>query len=101
MSEEIVQLNEKVIKGQLKELVRGGVEETLNVIPETGWTYFISDVSEKTRTANLLYSFSEAGFLQENSRHTVVLSTRLQKGRIGLFSKYEARKEWPNDFHTD
>ena len=30
MSERIVQLNEEVIKGQLKELVRGSVEETLN-----------------------------------------------------------------------
>ena len=27
MSEKIVQLNEEVIKGQLKELVRGSVEE--------------------------------------------------------------------------
>ena len=31
MSEKIVQLNEEVIKGQLKELVRGSVEETLHV----------------------------------------------------------------------
>ena len=30
MSEKIVQLNEKIIKGQIKELVRGSVEETLN-----------------------------------------------------------------------
>ena len=30
MSEKIVQLNEEVIKGQIKELVRGSVEETLN-----------------------------------------------------------------------
>ena len=30
MSGKIVQLNEEVIKGQLKELVRGSVEETLN-----------------------------------------------------------------------
>ncbi len=30
MSEKIVQQNEEVIKGQLKELVRGSVEETLN-----------------------------------------------------------------------
>ena len=30
MSEKIVQLNEEVIKGQLKELVRDSVEETLN-----------------------------------------------------------------------
>lgn len=30
MSENIVQLNKEVIKGQVKELVRASVEETLN-----------------------------------------------------------------------
>ena len=30
MTEKIVQLNEEVIKGQIKEPVRGSVEETLN-----------------------------------------------------------------------
>ena len=30
MPEKIVQINEEVIKGQIKELVRGSVEETLN-----------------------------------------------------------------------
>ena len=30
MSEKIVPLNEEVIKGQIKELVRGSVEEPLN-----------------------------------------------------------------------
>ena len=30
MSEKIVQLNEEIIKGQLKKLVRSSVEETLN-----------------------------------------------------------------------
>ena len=34
MSEKIVQLNEEVIKAQLKELVRGSVEETLNELLE-------------------------------------------------------------------
>ena len=34
MSEKIVQLNEEVIKGQLKELVRRSVEETLNALLE-------------------------------------------------------------------
>jgi transposase-like protein len=34
MSEKIVQLNEEAIKGQLKELVRGRVEETLNELLE-------------------------------------------------------------------
>jgi len=30
MSKKIVQLNEEIIKSELKELVRGSVEETLN-----------------------------------------------------------------------
>ena len=34
MSEKIVQFNEEIIKGQLKELVRGRVEETLNELLE-------------------------------------------------------------------
>ena len=34
MSEKIVELNEEVIKGQSKELVRGSVEETLNELLE-------------------------------------------------------------------
>lgn len=34
MSKEIVQLNEEVIKGQLKGLVRGSVEETFNGLVE-------------------------------------------------------------------
>lgn len=34
MSEKIIQLNEEVIKGQLKELVRESVEETLNGLLE-------------------------------------------------------------------
>ena len=34
MSEKIVQLNEEVIKVQIKELVRGNVEETLNELLE-------------------------------------------------------------------
>ena len=39
MSEKIVQLNEEIIKGQLKELVCGSVEETLNkLLPMASWT---------------------------------------------------------------
>ena len=34
MSEKIVQLNEEVIKGEIKELVRGSVEKTLNELLE-------------------------------------------------------------------
>ena len=43
MSEKIVQLNEEIIKAQIKELVRSSVEETLNELlgkeaesPDTG-----------------------------------------------------------------
>ena len=35
MSKKIVQLNEEVIKGQLKEFVRDSIEETLNEMLET------------------------------------------------------------------
>lgn len=34
MSEKIVQLNEEIIKGQIKELVRGSIEVTLNELLE-------------------------------------------------------------------
>lgn len=34
MSKKIIQLNEEIIKGELKELVRSGVEETLNNLPD-------------------------------------------------------------------
>ena len=34
MSEKIVTLNEEVIKGEMRELVRGSVEETLNNLLE-------------------------------------------------------------------
>ena len=34
MSEKIVQFNEEIIKGQIKEMVRGSVEETLNELLE-------------------------------------------------------------------
>ena len=34
MSEKIVQLNEEITKGQIKELIRSSVEETLNELLE-------------------------------------------------------------------
>ena len=34
MSKKILQLNEEVIKGEIKKLVRGSVEETLNELLE-------------------------------------------------------------------
>lgn len=51
MSEKIVQLNKDVIKGQLKELVRGSVEETLNELLE-------QEAEQLTQTAH--YERNEA-----------------------------------------
>lgn len=38
MSEKIVQLNEEIIKAQIKELVRSSVEETLKELLERRWS---------------------------------------------------------------
>lgn len=51
MSEKIVQLNEEVIKGEIKELVRSGVEETLNGLLD-------AEAAELTQAAK--YERSEA-----------------------------------------
>ena len=76
MSEKNVQLNEEIIKGQLKELVRGSVEETLNELLEKvpTWTqaelqalsdqqlneelYFIIDLSDSGWDSNTLSKYS-------------------------------------------
>ena len=47
MSEKIVQLNEEVIKGQIKELVRGSVEETLNELLEAAKKPLLSKISSE------------------------------------------------------
>ena len=45
MPEKIVQLNEEVIKGQIKELVRGSVEETLNELLEAHYNRHLTTTS--------------------------------------------------------
>ena len=45
MSEKIVQLNEEIIKGQLKELVRGSVEETLNELLEKAVERYLPELT--------------------------------------------------------
>ena len=47
MSKKIVQLNEEVIKGHLKELVRGSVEETLiEMYPAGESVRYVGDIAE-------------------------------------------------------
>lgn len=56
MSEKIVQLNEEVIKGQIKELVRGSVEETLNELLEQGDRRKFCVIDEPRQYENLRLS---------------------------------------------
>lgn len=53
MSEKTVQLNVDVIKGQLKELVRGSVEETLNELQEAETKCFL-----ELNTSGVLSTFT-------------------------------------------
>ena len=66
MSEKIVQLNEEVIKGQLKELVRGSVEETLNELLE-------AEAEKLTQAARYERNEQRQGYwsLQPESHHYI------------------------------
>jgi len=55
MSEKIVQLNEEVIKGEIRELVRGSVEETLNELLE-------AEADKLTRAARYARSEERQGY---------------------------------------
>lgn len=68
MSEKIVQLNEDAIKGQLKELVRGSVEETLNELLE-------AEAEKLTQAAR--YECSEARQGYRSGHYDRNLSTTL------------------------
>ena len=60
MSEKIVQLNEEVIKGQLKELARGSVEETLNELLE-------QEAEKLTQAARYERSEARQGYIAPNT----------------------------------
>ena len=49
MSEKIIQLNEEVVKGELKELVRKSVEETLNELLDKEADELIGKRTEHSR----------------------------------------------------
>ena len=61
MSEKIVQLNEEVIKGQIKELVRGSVEETLNELLEKEAESLTQAARYPIRTSDVLHHTSGTG----------------------------------------
>lgn len=59
MSEKIVQLNEEVIKGQIKELVRGSVEKTLNELLE-------AEAEKLTHVARYERNEARQGYLRDH-----------------------------------
>ena len=75
MSEKIVQLNEEIIKGRLKELVRGSVEETLNDLLE-------KEVESLTQAAR--YERSEARQGYRSGHYDRNLTTTTTSGDVTL-----------------
>ena len=59
MSEKIVQLNEEIIKSELKELVRGSVEGTLPRTNSLIWPYY-NKFGQESRAASPAFSPSRA-----------------------------------------
>ena len=68
MSDKIVQFNEEVIKGQLKELVRGSVEETLNELLEKEAAKKVSESIDKTLT---YYDFPSEYWMKIQTNNTI------------------------------
>ena len=64
MSEKIVQLNEAVIKSELKELVRGSVEESLNELLE-------AEAQKLTQAARYERNEQRQGPLQPQPHHHI------------------------------
>lgn len=78
MSEKILQLNEEVIKGQIKELVRGSVEETLNELLEKEQT------SCATNAARLVRATATATTTETSQRLAAMLRCTCRGSRAWL-----------------
>ena len=86
MSEKIVQLNEKVIKGQLKELVRGSVEETLNELLE-------QEAEQLTQAAR--YERSEGQIVKKAVYVAIGLDMEGKRDVLGMWiGENESAKFW-------
>ena len=83
MSEKIVQLNEEIIKGQIKELVRGSVEKTLNELLEKEAESLTQaaryERSEVKSTKTIRMSLSRAGGCSRSApSENAAVETRFQ-----------------------
>ncbi len=87
MSDKIIQLNEGVIKQELKELVRSTVEETLNNLLEL-------EAAELTKAERYERTSERQGYrsghYERNLTTLVCMSTRLPASRLNL-SKEQRR----------
>ena len=104
MSEKIVQFNEEIIKGQLKELVRGSVEETLNELLEkdkTSWVSFFQWLRGRSLDgAKLIFGDKCLHLLGDGRLGEVVLLCRLRKAaqpHHGL-EVFELSQHFPTPF---
>ena len=68
MSEKIVQLNEEVIKGQIKELVRGSVEETLNEL-------LANEAEKLTQVARYERNEQRQGYRSDHYSHNLTTTS--------------------------
>ena len=88
MSEKIVQLNEEIIKGQIKELVRGSVEETLNELlekeAELPHSASVMSSTRRTETPARYISMSASSTLLSRRRYRSMMAvskdTPLRRG---------------------
>ena len=76
MSNNIVQFNEEIIKGQIKELVRGSVEETLNEPLE-------AEAQKLTQAARYERSEARQGY---RSGHYIMVQLSRQKSEIFIMN---------------
>ncbi len=69
MSNNIVQFNEEIIKGQIKELVRGSVEETLNELLD-------AEAEKLTQAARYERSEARQGYRSGHYSRSLTTSSR-------------------------
>ena len=87
MSEKIIQLNEEIIKGQIKELVRGSVEETLNELLEKEAESLTQAARRRSRIGTMVWRAGWCGIdpeLSENVRAGLKAKDRDESAPVRL-----------------
>lgn len=104
MSEKIVQLNEEAIKGQLKELVRGSGEETLNELLEQEAEQLTQAVRYERSEARRGYRSGHYGRNLTTTSGDVTLHVPRLKGvpfETAIIERYRCREKDCNAVMTE